>query len=75
MNLSLGTLGLSVNGNVTHFFVTYTNILTSLTPPHVVTVMLTVRERSSTACNKLHTHSFGGLLEPRSYFSAKTLDQ
>ena len=48
MNLSHGILGLSANRNFTCFFVTYTNILTSLLPPSVFTVRLTNRERSST---------------------------
>ena len=56
-------------------------IFSLLIPTYSLLNLTTCRHRHAYQLRTLlyrvltHTHSFGGSLEPRSYFSAKTLDQ
>lgn len=44
--------------------------------PGILTVTLhPIKERSSTTRNEFRIQSFGGKLEPRTYFGAESLDQ
>src|SRR5579863_10135035 len=79
INRSHGTLRLSANRNFTCFFVTYTNMLTSLIRHLSLRSSLFLSRNAPLPLYQNRSfninHSFGDLLEPRLFLSAITLDQ
>ena len=79
MNRSHGNLRLTANRNFTYFFVTHTNILTflihSICPHGQTRIYQETLPYPCTSANAYTSHGFGNSFKPRSFFSAKTLDQ
>ena len=71
---SHGNLRFSANRNLTYFFVTYANILTSLiTAPVLPVKLVSINERSPTPAHKCASRKFGDSFEPRLFSAQKHL--
>jgi hypothetical protein len=73
---SLGNLRLTANGNLTHFFVTYTNMLTSMV--HISAHALTCIYHGTLLYHYINLkvniiHSFGNLFSPVRFSAQKHL--